>query len=537
MDKAITVVIPARNEMFLSETIEDIFKHAEGEIEVIAVLDGAPAVKPLPTDPRLTVLENAEPKGQRAATNQAVRLAKHKYIIKCDAHCAFDQGFDVKLVADMQDDWTVVPIMRNLHAFNWVCPDGHTRYQGPSGPCKDCGKPTTRDIVWIAKESPQSKAYCFDAEPHFQYFKEFSKRPEGQGDLTETMSLQGSFFMLTKDKYWELNICDEEFGSWGSQGIEVAVKTWLSGGRVVVNQKTWYAHMFRTQGGDFSFPYRQHHSKVLEGRKFARELFFDNKWPLQKLPLSWLLEKFAPVPGWSEEQLAPIKEWGEKFYKDKGIKKGIIFYTDNQLNLKLAHAVQNQLRSIGLPIISTSLKPMSFGHNIVVEGERGYATMFKQILTALEASTADIIYFCEHDVLYHPSHFDFTPEKKDMFYYNQNFWKIWKDGKAAHWDANQVSGLCCYRDHAIAFYRERLKEIESGFDRSYEPGGRDATKYETWKSQFPNYDFRGENNLTRSHRSPESFRDKSTCIGWEETTTDKLPVWDGAGAIIRQWTA
>ena len=31
--------------------------------------------------------------------------------------------------------------------------------------------------------------------------------------------------MLTKRKYFELDICDETFGSWGSQGIEVAAKT------------------------------------------------------------------------------------------------------------------------------------------------------------------------------------------------------------------------------------------------------------------------------------------------------------------------
>jgi len=57
--------------------------------------------------------------------------------------------------------------------------------------------------------------------------------------------------MLTREKYWELNICDESLGSWGSQGIEVACKTWLSGGKCLVNHSTWYAHMFRTQGGDF----------------------------------------------------------------------------------------------------------------------------------------------------------------------------------------------------------------------------------------------------------------------------------------------
>lgn len=310
----LSILIPARNEMFLGKTVENLLENIEGETEIIVVLDGyTEPVPDIPKDKRVTIITNHESVGQRAATNQAARLSTAKYLAKTDAHCSFDKGFDVKLVADMQDDWTVVPNMKNLHAFDWVCEDGHRRYQGPSGPCH-CGKDTTRDILWRAKDSPNSTAYCFDPEPHFQYFNDFKKRPEGRGDLTETMSLQGSFFMLTREKYWQLNICDEEFGTWGSQGIEVAVKTWLAGGRVMCNKKTWYAHMFRTQGGDFSFPYPLSGSQVSHAKKLAKDLFFQNQWPLQKYPLSWLVEKFWPVPGWTDLDLQALKSapWTNK---------------------------------------------------------------------------------------------------------------------------------------------------------------------------------------------------------------------------------
>jgi hypothetical protein len=227
--------------------------------------------------------------------------------MKVDAHCAFDEGFDVKLLADMQDDWTMVPIMRNLHIFNWVCGCGHTKYQGPTPDrCEKCGGKMQRDVVWIPKSNPQSRSYCFDATPHFQYFRQWNKRPGGKGDLTDTMGLQGSCFLMTRERYHKLNVCDEAFGSWGSQGIEVACKSWLSGGRVVVNHKTWYAHCFRTQGGDFGFPYHLPGSQVEAARKFARRLFFDGHWGQAVRPLSWLVEKFWPVPGWSEQDLLAI---------------------------------------------------------------------------------------------------------------------------------------------------------------------------------------------------------------------------------------
>jgi len=304
----LSILIPARNEQFLKNTVEDILKNKRGNTEIIVGLDGEWANPPIQDHKDVKIFHTSESIGQRAMTNQLARLSQAKYVLKCDAHCAFDEGFDVKLMADMQDDWTVVPAMRNLHAFNWVCPDGHKRYQSPSGVCKECGKETTMDIVWIAKTNPLSTAYCFDPEPHFQYFREFHKRPEGKGDLTETMSLQGSCFMITFKKYWKLNICDENFGSWGSQGIEVACKTWLSGGRVMVNHKTWYAHLFRTQGSDFSFPYPQEGRKVQEAKAKARDLFFNNKWDKQIKPLSWLVEKFWPIPYWTQEDLDKLKQ-------------------------------------------------------------------------------------------------------------------------------------------------------------------------------------------------------------------------------------
>lgn len=311
-DKTLSIIIPSRNERFIKNTVEDILKNKRGDTEIIVGLDEKWADPVLIDHPDVKIFHTSVSIGQRAMCNQCVRLSNAKYIAKTDAHCGFDEGFDVKLMADMKDDWTMVPVMRNLHAFDWVCPEGHRRYQGRSGVCEVCGKPTTRDFKWIGKNNPQSDCYCFNTEPQFQYFREYRKRPEYKEGLktglTESMSLQGSFWMLTREKYWELGICDEEFGSWGSQGIEVAVKTWLSGGKVMVSHKTWYGHMFRTQGGDFGFPYPQSDRKVKENRKLAREFFFNNKFDKAVHPLSWLIKRFYPVSNWDDEALNKLKE-------------------------------------------------------------------------------------------------------------------------------------------------------------------------------------------------------------------------------------
>lgn len=542
----LSILIPARNEEFLKKTVEDILANIEGKTEIIAVLDGYDTE--LPTNPKLRVIRKFESVGQRAATNEACRLSDAKYIMKVDAHCAFDKGFDVKMMTEMHDDWTMVPVMRNLHVFNWVCEDGHIRYQSPSGVCTVCGKPTIKNVVWIAKTNPQSTAYCFDQEPHFQYFGAFKKRPEGKGDLTETMSIQGSCFMITREKYWSLNISDEALGSWGSQGIEVACKTWLSGGRVMVNHKTWYAHMFRTQGGDFGFPYENPGRKVENAKKTVRELFFDNKWDKQIYPLSWLIEKFWPVPGWSEEARAKLKAWPlpnqpEIKAEVKAPSAGILYYTDNRLNMKIARTVRRYIAASGLPVTSVTLKPTNFGHNIFLPLERGYLTMFKQILTGLEAMTEDIVFFTEHDTLYPPEYFKFRPSDKNTFYYNGNYWFLrMTDGFAIHYNVSPLSGLVVYRETAIKHFKERVAMIEKeGFSYriGFEPFTHGRIKWEFWcpveifMSERPSIDIAHSGNVTRKRWSQDLFRRKPTF--WEETR-DEIPGWGKISNIIKELT-
>ena len=321
----LSILIPARNEMFLAKTIEDILEHMEADTEVIAVMDGEWASDRVPQHDRVNVIKLSESVGQRAATNLACKLSKAKYVMKVDAHCSFDQGFDRKMLETFSmtsDNVTMVPVMRNLWAFDWKCYHcGWKKYQGPTPEkCEQCGKSDKirRKIVWKGKSNPQSTSYCFDPTPHFQYFEDWKhrvpyiKEKEEKG-ITETMSLQGSCFMLTRKKYWDLDISEENFGGWGSQGIEVACKTWLSGGRVLVNHKTWYAHMFRTQGGDFSFPYPMSGQAQEKAKNYARELFFKNKWPKQIYSLSWLVEKFWPVKGWTDKDLKILKKYDTNF--------------------------------------------------------------------------------------------------------------------------------------------------------------------------------------------------------------------------------
>jgi hypothetical protein len=242
------------------------------------------------------------------------------------------------------------------------------------------------------------------------------------------------------------------------------------------------------------------------------------------------------------------------------VTKGIIYYTDNRLDEKIMAMCQEQLKKVHLPITSVSLAPIDFGENIVYPGERGYLTMAKQILTGLEDMTVDVVFFAEHDVLYHPSHFDFTPLKKGVYYYNTNSWMLRiDDGHGLYYFHRSLSGICAYRETLIKHYKERIKKIEAlilesgntgmvkstendenevplkeGIHRlGFEPGTHsrperiDYLPAENYRSQFPNLDIKHKHNLTKNRWTIDQFRDKSVAKTWKEVENYQIEGWEG----------
>jgi len=345
----LSVLIPARNETFLSRTVQDVLEHSGPRTEVIVMLDGAWASPPIVSHPRVTVVYLPVSIGQRAATNMAARLSTATYVMKLDAHCALDDGFDAKLIAADEEigrpDLTQIPVQYNLHVFNWRCPICRFEiYQGPTPTdCHHChasGTPFEQVMIWERrKRTPKGNGsegegsfvrtafWRFDHTLHFQYDGDYSKRPDAQSDLADVMSSIGACWFMRRTRYWELDGFDEAHGSWGQYGTELACKSWLSGGRQIVNKRTWYAHLFRTQGGDFGFPYPLPGKAVDHARERSRELWLHNAWDKQTRPLSWLLEKFSPVAGWHtpakgsdespdgrEKMLQIVRERGDTFH-------------------------------------------------------------------------------------------------------------------------------------------------------------------------------------------------------------------------------
>lgn len=283
----VSVLIAARNEPYLDRTIADAFDKARGEVEVIAVLDGYRPT--IPDHKNLILIYHPEFIGQRPAINQAAKLATGKYIFKVDAHCIFDEGYDIKLAKDCKYDWTVIPRRYGVIEKGWVPRiKGRVDYMRLTSSLenKDLG---LRAVAW----------------------NNYERRTNGKM-IDDVMTCQGSGWFLHKDRFFEHGCCDEKHGHFGAMGCEVGCKAWLSGGKLKVNKNTWYAHWQRGR-----YRLRNDRNKVIEDRRriyfmprevvrnahdYANNLWLNNKWSLQTRNIKWLVDKFSPVPGWEKWQ-------------------------------------------------------------------------------------------------------------------------------------------------------------------------------------------------------------------------------------------
>lgn len=255
----LSIVIPSYKDKCLQKTIDDIRGKAKGEIEIIAILDGyQDKIK------GATVLRNGNKKGLRDGVNSGVAISRGDYILKCDAHCMFDEGFDVKLLSDIEDNWVVIPRRYKLDTNKWVI-------------CEDDSKPIDYEKLIV--------------DPNRIYGQQWPSRAEKRKDvlIDDNMLFQGSCWVMSRKHFdWLGGLQEEGYGTFVLEPLEIALKTWLGGGRVVVNKKTWYAHQHRKFGRTHQVPDKD----FLASNAYALDFWLNNRWDKRIHDLEWLIDKF-----------------------------------------------------------------------------------------------------------------------------------------------------------------------------------------------------------------------------------------------------
>lgn len=279
----VSIVIPSRNEQFLSHTIKDLLKNARGDIEILAVLDGYyPPAEEIVSDDRVIYLHKGEAGGMRQGINDAVAVSTGKYIMKIDAHCMVAPEFDLVLKSYMEPNWVVIPRRKRLDAENWCIQDcgkldiDYEFLSFPDNPA-DFGGPGLNGRIWDKR------------------IKERLNDPKY--DIDDNMSFQGSCWFMEKEHFYNMELMDyQNYGSFWNEAQEIGLKTWLSGGQVKINKKTWYAHLHK--GTKYGRGYKITNRTIEQGAMFGNRWLNNTAWKKQTIPFSWMIEHFQPVPGW-----------------------------------------------------------------------------------------------------------------------------------------------------------------------------------------------------------------------------------------------
>jgi glycosyltransferase involved in cell wall biosynthesis len=255
---------------------------------VIAIIDGEWPDPPLEDRPNLQVVKFGQPHGMRAGINAGANLATGEYLLKCDAHCAFAYGFDEVLKADCDDNWVVIPPRYSLDAENWKIDDN--------------GKPR-RDYHYLC--------YCDPFKNHdpgmhgVEDWGRCKERSDPMYDIDDNMSAQGSCWLMPKKHFTDFlgGLSEVGYGSFSQEFQEIGLKTWLGGGRVVVNKKTWMAHLHKgSRYGRMWHMSRKDHEGIVASHAWSSWFWMTNQpFKGRVHNIDWLIDKFWPIPTWPED--------------------------------------------------------------------------------------------------------------------------------------------------------------------------------------------------------------------------------------------
>jgi len=281
----LSIIIPSHNEPYLNRTVRDILNKAKDNIEILVNIDGD-MPKRIVKDKRVNYTHHQKPIGMRGGINLGLEKAKSKYIMKTDAHCSFAKGFDTVLKKDCKENWLMIPRRYSLNIDEWT--------------------KSLKGLVWDYHYLCYPPKHRNRMVP-VDWRQKTRERNKPEHNIDDTMTFQGSFWFAHRDYFMKkVGYLDKEsYGSFGGEQVEIGLKYWLSGGKVKVNKKTWYAHFFKNR------EFYNSNRKLLKNKKnlirAANYEWIAKHWTNDEEPkmmhkFSWLVEKFWPVPEWPKDK-------------------------------------------------------------------------------------------------------------------------------------------------------------------------------------------------------------------------------------------
>lgn len=281
MNDRVSIIIPSRNEKYLTPTVQGLLDQAHGDIEILVMLDGGvPEVTPLPDDPRVRVVRRrvdaTHEAGMRFCINEGAELATGRYLLKCDAHCIFAPGYDVALKADCEENWLVVPTRHSIDAERWAVKTRHWNYHVLTFPY----------LPSMYGEGLHAVTFPWDDNKVIN--------AERAGVLIDDlMSFQGSCWFQHTANFRRLGPLDHANYYFYQEAQEVGLRQWMTGGRCVLNKRTWYAHLHKGRDEGRGFYLSLKRKRLSE--RYATNFWLNDQWPGATRTFVSLVEQFWPL--------------------------------------------------------------------------------------------------------------------------------------------------------------------------------------------------------------------------------------------------
>lgn len=239
MEIKLSVIIPSYKDPYHEKTVQDILEKSElgDELEIISVFDGYWPDWTLTNDKRRRIVHLGKNSGMREAINAGIKVARGEFFMRLDEHCSFGKGFDRILTESCKENEVMTAKRYFLDPIKWeVMPD----------------EPIEHEKLVIQNVAEGVRKFAGHR---------WKSRDIEQKDvmISETLAMQGSMWIANREFFLKTvgELQTEGYGPLIQDSVEVCMKYWQAGGRLMLNKNTWFAHKHR------SFP-RTHNNGTKE---------------------------------------------------------------------------------------------------------------------------------------------------------------------------------------------------------------------------------------------------------------------------------
>lgn len=292
MSKGLTVILPAKSEIFLKKTIEECINKAKSNVEVLAILDGYDIPdEEVVKDSRVRYIKRPFKTfdlTKRQCINEAVEQASYDYVMALDAHCMLGEGYDLTILENTLENEVTILRREVLDAKEWKL------YRAEGRPPIDYEYFMWQYFLKGLKGEEKGGLHSYRWDDRTRERINILKDP--------TLSFQASQWATTKKWYKEIGLMQVEgYTGWGAEANEILLKSLQHGGNCYTLKQNYFCHLHkgRTYGRMYNVP--------LGGIHAADFYSFDQFVNKNRKIFVDLIERFWPIPNWKHNWKSLLK--------------------------------------------------------------------------------------------------------------------------------------------------------------------------------------------------------------------------------------